>query len=72
MKKPNQIMAVRVPVEDAADLMQRAARVGMPTDEYLGVLVLSGAYGVLHPVVRAANLRPIVGQSGTETRDGEA
>lgn len=32
MKNPNQIMAVRVPVEDAADLMQRAAQVGMPTD----------------------------------------
>lgn len=72
MKKHNQIMCVSVPVEDAADLLTRAARMGMPTDEYLGVLLLSGAYGALHPVVKAAKLRPILGQSGTETHDGES
>ena len=71
LKNPNQIMAVRVPVEDAADLMQRAAQVGMPTDEYLGILVLSGAYGAAHPIVKEFRNRPNQGVSGPKTPEQE-
>ena len=67
MKNTRKIMEVALPVPEAADLAMRAADRGMPTPDYLGLLVLSAAYGVSHPVVAAAARVPNVGICGSET-----
>ena len=67
MKNTRKIMEVALPVPEAADLALRAAGRGMPTPDYLGLLVLSAAYGVSHPVVAAAARVPNVGICGPET-----
>jgi len=68
MNKPNQIMYVSLPVAEAADLMTRAAARGMPAPDYLGLLVLSAAYGVSHPIVAGAAKLPKVGVYGPKMK----
>lgn len=71
MKNSKQIMEVALPTPEAAEITVRAAKEGMPTDEYLGILVLSGAYGVSHPLVNAFNKRPKQGQFGPKTQESD-
>lgn len=71
MKNSKQIMEVALPVRDAAELTVRAAKEGIPTDEYLGILALSGAYGVSHPLVKAFHNRPKQGQFGPKTQESD-
>jgi hypothetical protein len=67
MKKPFEIMEVAIPVPEAADMTARAAALGVPVSQYIGIQALAGAYGVLHPEVVAFSKKPKAGQSGTET-----
>lgn len=69
MKNDNEIMEVALPTPEAADLTTRAAQAGVPTAEFLGIQVLAGAYGILHPLVAAFRNRANLGQSGTKTPD---
>lgn len=62
---PMQSMDVRLPATDAADLVQLASQVGVPTDEFLGVCTLIGAYGHGHPEVQAFKERTVLGVGGT-------
>ena len=71
MKNSKQIMDVALPTPEAADITVRAAKEGMHTDEYLGILVLSGAYGISHPLVKAFHNRPKQGQFGPKTQEGD-
>jgi hypothetical protein len=57
-------LSVRLPAPEAADLAVMAAREGISTPELLGYHVLRSAYGALHPLVRAFEARPKVGQPG--------
>ena len=57
-------MQVSLPVPEAADLATRAAAANMPLAEYLGFHVLSSAYGLLHPDVRAFMRRAMSGVYG--------
>jgi hypothetical protein len=68
MKKPIQIMNVELPVPEAADMTAKAAALGIPVAEYIGIQALAGAYGRLHPEVVAFVNQPKAGQFGTETR----
>ena len=68
MKNANQIMALELPNAEAADLTVRAAQFGVATPIYLGMLVLSAAYGVNHPLVAGFNKRPKAGQFGPKTQ----
>jgi len=52
----------KLPIPEAADLAMRAAAEGVPTDEYLGIKILQGAYGFSHPKVQAHARRPKPGQ----------
>lgn len=63
-------MEVALPLPEAADLAVRAAARGMLTPDYLGLLVLSAAYGVSHPVVAAAVRLPNMGFCGPITQAG--
>lgn len=67
MKKDKQIMDVSLPVAAAADITVQAARASMETAEYLGILVLTGAYGVNHPLVQAYRNRANLGINGPKT-----
>jgi len=64
MSNPREIMQVSLPVPEAADLATRAAAANMPLAEYLGFHVLSSAYGLLHPDVRAFMRRAMAGVYG--------
>ncbi|EXI76521.1 MAG TPA: hypothetical protein PK440_00670 [Candidatus Accumulibacter phosphatis] len=64
MSNPREIMQVSLPVPEAADLATRAAAANMPLAEYLGFHVLSSAYGLLHPDVRAFMRRAMSGVYG--------
>ena len=68
MKNSKQIMDVALPSPAAADLTVRAAQEGIPTCDYLGILVLSGAYGAAHPIVKEFRNRPNQGVSGPKTQ----
>lgn len=61
------IMDVALPPAEAEDLTCKAAFYGMPTEEYVGIQALAGAYGIFHPMVLAFFKRANLGQSGTET-----
>lgn len=69
MKNDNEIMEVALPTPEAADLTTKAAQAGIPTAEFLGIQVLAGAYGLLHPVVVAFRNRAKAGISGPKTPD---
>lgn len=71
MKNDKQIMGVAIPTPEAADLTTKAAQAGMPTDEYLGIQVLAGAYGHSHPAVIAFRNRAKPGINGPKTQGGE-
>ncbi|MDN7549098.1 hypothetical protein [Burkholderia cenocepacia] len=60
--------AVLLPVAEAADLAMRAAAEGIPVTDFLGIQVLRGAYGAMHPLVIEFEKRPKAAQSGA---DGE-
>lgn len=60
-------MHIALPEREAADLTRRAQAEGVPLPEYLGVQALAGAYGLLHPLVRAHRKRAKAGQTGTKT-----
>jgi len=60
--------AVLLPVVEAADLAMRAAAEGIPVTDFLGIQVLRGAYGAMHPLVIEFEKRPKAAQFGT---DGE-
>lgn len=68
MRGPVQRMTVALPVPEAADLSTRAAQCGVPTDEYLGIQALAGAYGRRHPLVAAFDSRGAAGDSGPAAR----
>ena len=68
MKKEHQIMNVALPHPEAADLTTKAAQFGIPTAEYLGIQVLTAAYGHLHPEVVAFKNRANSGINGPETK----
>lgn len=72
MKNNHKIMAVALPNPEAADLTTRAAKAGVPTDEFLGIQVLAGAYGHQHPDVKAFHARARLGINGPETQAGES
>ena len=57
-------VSVSLPAPEAADLAVRAAREGISTPELLGYHVLRSAYGAMHPLVKAFEARPKVGQRG--------
>lgn len=63
--------AVLLPVAEAADLAMRAAAEGVAITDFLGIQVLRGAYGAMHPLVIEFEMRPKVGQAGTEGGVGE-
>lgn len=63
---------VLLPLAEAADLATRAAQQGVSTPDYLGYHVLKSAYGVMHPAVIAFEMRPKVGQAGTEEGASDA
>lgn len=67
MKKEHQIMDVALPHPEAADLTTKAAQVGVSTSEYLGIQVLTAAYGHLHPEVVAFKNRAKPGINGPKT-----
>jgi hypothetical protein len=67
MKNGNQIMDVELPTPEAAELTTKAAQAGIPTSEYLGIQVLTAAYGVFHPEVVAFRNRSKTGINGPET-----
>lgn len=69
MTKTKEIMDVALPVEVASDLTIQAAKVSMETAEFLGILVLTGAYGISHPLVQAYRNRANAGVSGPKTQD---
>lgn len=71
MKKNKQIMELELPHTEAADLTTRAAKAGVPTSLYLGILALSGAYGAMHPEVESFRKRATVGQFGPKTQEEE-
>lgn len=71
MKKANQIMEVTLPNAAAADVVVRAAQSGIDTREFLGIHVLAGLYGHLHPLVVEFKKRANLGISGPETQEGE-
>ncbi|MBU9293079.1 hypothetical protein KTD18_16140 [Burkholderia multivorans] len=58
--------AVLLPVAEAADLAMQAAAQGVAITDFLGIQVLRGAYGAMHPLVIEFETRPKVGQPGTE------
>ncbi len=60
-------MEISIPHPEAADLTTKAAQAGVPTAEFLGIQVLAGAYGALHPEVQAFRNRPKTGINGPET-----
>lgn len=67
MKKAKKIMKVAIPHPEAADLAIKAAQAGVPTDEFIGIQALAGAYGHSHPDVQAFRNRPKAGVCGTKT-----
>lgn len=67
MKKDSEIMELELPVKEASELRSRAARDGVPLAEFLGIHVISSAYGLLHPLVEAFRKRLFLGQSETKT-----
>lgn len=69
MKNTNQIMGVELPTPEAAELTTKAAQAGITTAEYLGIQVLAGAYGLLHPIVVAFRKRDKSGINGPKTSD---
>lgn len=73
MKNSKEIMNVALPAAEAADLTIKAAQAGVSTDEFLGIQVLAGAYGHLHPEVVAHRNRANAGINGPKTPelDGE-
>lgn len=71
MKKAQKIMEVALPHPEAAELTTNAAQAGIPTAEYLGIHVLAGAYGALHPAVVAFRKRPKTGINGPKTHEVE-
>ena len=68
MKKPTEIMEIELPNAAAADLTTKAAQAGIPTQEYIGIQALAGAYGIFHPEVVAFNKRSKPGITGPETQ----
>jgi hypothetical protein len=58
MKKPIQNIEIELPVDAVMDLTVMAASIGVSLPYYLGILVLSGAYGFRHPDVLAFDGRP--------------
>lgn len=71
MKNNNQIMDVELPIPEAADLTTKAAQAGVRTAEYLGIQVLTAAYGHLHPEVIAFKNRANQGINGPKTQGEE-
>lgn len=69
MKK---IMDVELSTPVAAQLTVRAAEADIPTREYLGILVMAGAYGQQHPEVQAFNRRRNLGINAAETHEPES
>lgn len=67
MKNLREIMEVSLPVAEAADLATRAAAANVGIKEFLGYLVLSGAYGLMHPEVMAFRTRAKAGVYGPKT-----
>jgi hypothetical protein len=63
--------AVLLPVAEAADLAMRAAAEGVAITDFLGIQVLRGAYGAMHPLVIEFEMRPKVGQGGTGSDEKE-
>ncbi|KWA22045.1 hypothetical protein [Burkholderia territorii] len=63
--------AVLLPVAEAADLAMRAAAEGVAITDFLGIQVLRGAYGAMHPLVIEFEMRPKVGRVGTDEGDAE-
>lgn len=70
MTKTIEIMEVALPVEVASDLTIQAAKNSMETADYLGILVLTGAYGISHPLVRDYRSRANAGIFGPKTLGG--
>lgn len=52
---------------EAADLATRAVAANVGIKDYLGYLVLSGAYGLMHPEVRDFLARARAGAYGPKT-----
>ena len=63
-QSPRNHAGIHAPVPEAADLATRAVAANMPLAEYLGFHILSSAYGLLHPDVRAFMRRAMAGVYG--------
>lgn len=72
MKKDKKIMEVALSHPVAAEMTSKAAAAGIPTAEYLGIHVLAGAYGLLHPEVLAFRKRDTLGINGPETQGADS
>lgn len=64
-------MDLSLPIAEAADMTTKAAAAGVPTDEYLGIQAMAGAYGHSHPEVVAFRNRAKAGINWPKTPKGE-
>lgn len=71
MKEPTVFNNIELPLAEMAELATRASLAGVSTPYYLGILVLSAAYGAMHPDVIAFRKRPNPGISGTDMKEGK-
>lgn len=71
-KDLRKIIEIEIPMAEAADLMTRAASLGVSFSRYAGVLALAGAYGVFHPEVMAFRKQAAAGICGPKTEEGGA
>ena len=61
-------MELSLPIEAAADMTTKAAEAGIPTQDFIGIQALAGAYGQSHPEVIEFNKRTKKGVNGPKTR----
>lgn len=57
---------VMLPLAEAADLATRAAKHGVPMNDYLGMHILRSAYGPFHPGAVQLEKWAVVGRAGEE------
>ena len=55
---------IQLPGPEAADLALQAAKEGVSTIDLIVYLVISSAFGMLHPMVTEYKTRPKLGQAG--------
>lgn len=68
---PKKIIAIEIPVAEAADMTIKAAHAGVSLAYFAGILALQGGYGFMHPEVVAYRNRPKAGVCGPKTGSEE-